>query len=345
MFRKGIYSISDLQALRGVVPNRHISCSLLRLAALGAKDSIQAFEMIIRDLELSSGVCRTTYRGRLHDVDVLVRPYLLEFFARKQRFEVHDWAASDGLVASEWAWDLFRMFPFCRFTASDLTLYLVEVRRGKREAFIFEPTGVPLQYVFPPFVVSFNRRDSTVFFANRLLRMRAERCAKSLQRIVSEYRWAGFDDPTEYSVPPDRIRILPLIHPEARALQCQIPHFRIVPHSVLSPLEERVDVIRTMNIHHRRYFQDADIARGAQAVFDSLVLGGIWILGRTAEEKNPVRNEASILRRTELGFQVLGRLNGGSELEESLKNWSLIDDKEWLGRRPRDSGSPTSFHR
>ncbi len=96
--------------------------------------------MIIRDLELSSGVCRTTYRGRLHDVDVLVRPYLLEFFARKQRFEVHDWAASDGLVASEWAWDLFRMFPFCRFTASDLTLYLVEVRRGKREAFIFEPT-------------------------------------------------------------------------------------------------------------------------------------------------------------------------------------------------------------
>jgi hypothetical protein len=186
---------------------------------------------------------------------------------------------------------------------------------------------MPLQYVFPPLVIPFNKRDSTVFFANLLVRMYAERSTKSLQRIVSECRWANFDDPTEYCVPPARIRILPLVHPEARALQRQMPHFKIVPHSVLSSLEERVEVIRTMNIYHRRYFEEADIARGAHAVFDSLVLGGIWILGRTAEEKKPVRNEASIFRRTESGFQVLGRLNGGSELEESLKNWGFIDSK------------------
>lgn len=337
MFRKGICSIRDLQSLGGAVPKRHLSCSLLRLAVLGTDDSIQAFETIIRDLELSSGVCRTTYRRRLQDVDVLVRPYLLDSFARKNRLEVHDWAASDGLVASEWAQDLFRTFPVCRFTASDLTLYLIEVCRGKREAYIFEPTGVPLQYVLPPFVVFFNRRDSTVFFANRLIRMRAERCAKSLQSIVGQYQWAGFDDPTEYWIPSGRIRILPLVHPEARAVQRQIPRFRIVLHSALMPLEEPVDVIRTMNIYHCRYFEDADLAKGARAVFDSLVPGGIWILGRTTEEKNPIRNEVSIFRRTESGFVVLDRLNGGSELEESLKKWGLIDGKEWTSQKSRDS--------
>jgi hypothetical protein len=330
VFKKGICSISDLRTLRGVAPNGHISCNLLRLAELENKDSIQAFEMIIRDLELSSGVCRTTYRGRLQDVDALVGPYLLGSFARQQGLEVHDWAASDGLVSSEWARGLFRMFPSCQFTASDLTLYLVEVCRGNGESYIFEPSGVPLQYVYPPFVVSFNRRDSPIFFANRLVRMRAEHGAKSLQRIVSQYRWSDFDDPTEYCVPPDRIRILPLVHPEAHSLHRETKHFRIVPHSVLSPLLEPVHVIRSMNIYHRRYFGDADIAKGAEAVFNSLLLGGMWILGRTVEERKPARNEVSILRKTQSGFQMMCRLNGGSELEESLRSWGLIDSEECL---------------
>jgi len=345
VFRKGICHISDLQSLRGLVPNRHISCSLLRLGALGAENSIQAFEMIIRDLELSSGVCRTTYRGRLRDVDDLVGLYLLGSLAPEERLEVHDWAASDGLVSSEWARHLFRMFPNCRFTASDLTLYLVEVCRGNRESYIFEPSGVPLQYVYPPFVVPFNRSDSTVFLTNRLLRMRAESGAKSLQSIVSQCQWAGFDDLTEYCVPPHRIRILPLVHPEANSMRRETQHFRIIPHSVLSPLLQPVHVIRSMNIYHRRYFADVDIAKGAKAVFESLVLGGTWILGRTVEERKPVRNEVSILRKTQSGFQVLSRLNGGSELEESLRSWSLIDGEECLGPRSRDPGRPTSLHR
>jgi hypothetical protein len=338
VIRKGICHLDDLQSLRGMAPNRHISCSLLRRDELGTKDSIQAFEMIIRDLELSSGVCRTTYRGRLRELDVLVGPYLLESFVREGRLEVHDWAASDGLVSSEWALDLFRIFPECQFTASDLTLYLIEVYRGNREAYIFEPGGVPLQYVFPPFVIPFSRRESAVFFANRLVRMRAERCTKSMQSIVSQYRWTGFDDPNEYVVPPFRIRILPLVHPEAFAMHRQMPRFKIIRHSVMSTLAEPVHVIRTMNIYQHRYFSNADIAKGVRAVFDSLVLGGIWILGRTVEERKPVCNESCILRKTESGFQVLRRLNGGSELEESLRAWGLINGEEYLGSRWQDSG-------
>ena len=345
MYKKGICHISDLKSLRGVHSNRHISCSLLRPDVQGTENSVQAFETIVRDLELSSGVCRTTYRGRLRDVDDLAGPYLLESFARDESLEVHDWAASDGLVSSEWARDLIRIFPNCRFTASDLTLYLIEVCRENRESYIFEPGGVPLQYVYPPFVVSFHRKDSAVFLANRFLRMRAERGAKSLRSIVSHYGWAGFDDPTEYSVPPDRIRILPLVHPEADSLRRETQQFSIVAHSVLSPLLQPVHLIRSMNIYHRRYFADADLAKGAKAVFDSLVLGGMWIVGRTVEERKPVRNEVSILGKTSSGFRVLSHLHGGSELEELLRNCGLLDGDECLGPRPRDPGRLTSLHK
>jgi hypothetical protein len=60
-------------------------------------------------------------------------------------------------------------------------------------------------------------------------------------------------------------------------------------------------------------------------VFDSLVVGGLWILGRTVEETRPVRNEVSIFRKSEHGFRLLDRLNGGSELEESLKSWGFLN--------------------
>jgi hypothetical protein len=345
VYKKGICAIRDLELFRGRVPNKHISSSLLRPDAPGSENSVHAFEIIVRNLELSSGVCRTTYRRRLQDVDVLAGPHLLECFARQESLEVHDLAASDGLVSSEWARDLFRIFPSCRFTASDLTLYLIEVRRENGESYIFEPDGKPLQYIYPPFVISFNRRDSTVFLANLLLRLRAESGAKSLRSIVSKYHWADFDDPTEYSVPPYRIRLLPLVHPEANAMRRETQQFRIVPHSVLSPLPQPVHVIRTMNIYHHRYFADADLVKGSKAVFDSLVLGGMWIVGRTVEERKPARNEVSILRKIPLGFQVFDRLNGGSELEKSLKNWGLLDGEECSGRRPHDSGKLTSLHK
>jgi hypothetical protein len=207
------------------------------------------------------------------------------------------------------------MSPSCRFTATDIALYLVEVRDGDRETYIFEPDGTPLQYVVPPLVALFNRNS----LSHRLVRSRAERKLESLKNSLSQCRWTGVDDPTEINMPPLRIRLLPLVHPEARTLQQGTANFRIGLHSAFGPLPDRVHVIRTMNVYHRRLFGDIEIVRGFRAVFESLRPGGLWILGRTTEEKNPVRNEVSVLQKHATGFRLLERLNGGSELEDVLR--------------------------
>jgi hypothetical protein len=324
VFKRGICTLSELQSLRGVSPTKPVSYRLLR-HWISRTEAIPAFEAIVRHLELSTGICRTTYRGRFQDVDTWVGRYLTEFFTAEKGFEVHDWAASDSLVSSEWAQVIFREFPSCYFVASDLILYLVEASQGKREAYIFEPSGRPLQYVRAPFVILFNRRDSSVFVVNRLMRLWAECHVESPQDSMSQCRWKSVEDSTEFSVPPLMIRLLPLVHPEARALQRQSPQFRIVLHSALLPLPKKVHVIRTMNIYQPGYFGSSDLGKGIQAVFDSLVVGGLWILGRTVEERKPVRNEVSIFIKSERCFRLLDRLNGGSEIEQSLRNSGFLN--------------------
>jgi hypothetical protein len=325
VFKTGICSLRELQFLRGSPAKKPVSYRLLRPSTLSTVEVVRAFEAIIRDLDLSSGVFRTTYRGRLQDVDALIHGQLTRSFIAGECLKVHDWAASDALVSSEWAQPLFRAFPFCRFIASDVTLYLVEACSEEREAYIFEPSGTILQYVRPPFVINFNRKDSPVFVANRLMRSKAKRRADSLWNAASKFHWSGPDDPNEFSAAGWRFRLLPLIHPEALALQRQMPNFTIISHSALVPLRECAHVIRTMNVYQQGYFGEADLARGAHAVFDSLFIGGLWILGRTAGERAAARNEVSIFKRSERGFRVLHRLNGGSELEERLKSWGLLE--------------------
>lgn len=325
VFKRGICSLEDLRYGRTISRNTPISYSLLRFASVGTAETIGIFETIVRHMELSSGTHRTSYRGRLGDVDMLVAPHLARRFGVERHFEVHDWAASDALVSSEWAQHIFGMLPSCQFTASDLTLYLIEAYQENRDVYIFEPNGTPIQYVRSPFVVQFNRRDSPIFLVNRLVSWWARRNVKILQSLVSQCHWSSIDDLTEFCGSAAVIRLLPLVHPEARALQRLRQNFVIARHCALSPLKVPVQVIRTMNIYNRGYFKDADLVRGFRAVYDSLVDGGIWILGRTVEERRPVRNLVSIFTKSDHGFRLLDSLNGGSDLEESLKSWGFLD--------------------
>jgi hypothetical protein len=94
------------------------------------------------------------------------------------------------------------------------------------------------------------------------------------------------------------------------------PRFRVAVHSVFSRLDSGADVIRTMNIFNRCYFGDAEIARGAAAVFGSLRPGGLWILGRTTEETRVARNCVTVYERQATRFRQVAELNGGSDIAE-----------------------------
>jgi hypothetical protein len=74
-------------------------------------------------------------------------------------------------------------------------------------------------------------------------------------------------------------------------------------------------VIRTVNVLNRDYFSDSRLSDAVRAVWESLTPGGVWMVGRTVAESEGIHH-ASILRKTETGFELLGRHIEKSEVED-----------------------------
>jgi len=268
----------------------------------------------------SNRVNKITARGRFAEFDQEIQKSLKEVFPSGSRIAVEDYAASCGITATEWFAVLRREYPNVTFAASDMVLFLIEVRQKESGGiYILEPDGAPVQYIRPPFVVSLVRSQSWFYVVNRRLQHTALHIWKQhlAPRLRLPAEWNGcYRDSEWISVPPFTLRMLPLIHPEV--LQLSEPGFRIYQHSIFDPLSEPVDVIRTMNILNRAYFSEQRLRDAAAAVEASLKLGGVWIVGRTLRE-NPPRHDATVFRRLPRGWNTLARIGAGSEMEALVK--------------------------
>lgn len=258
---------------------------------------------------------RTTYPGRCKDVDKAVNALLSKHVASDAKLQVHDWAASDGLTSSEWAVSLFSLFPRASFVASDLLLFLVEVTLPDGSLLILEPSGHPLQYVRRPFAVRLEPPEPILMIINRMIGRNALARLKKLQLRIPP-AWLESEE-TELATATAALRKLSLTHPHARMLEANDPRFSICHHSAFEPLTRPVDVIRTMNIFNHAYFPPARLTEGVRAVWESLNVGGFWIVGRTAEEGD-ARNHVTILERTDSGWRIGGRIAGGSDIEDLI---------------------------
>jgi hypothetical protein len=264
----------------------------------------------------------------------IVNNTLRSSFSASQQLRVEDWAASDCLTSAEWASELFPLFPHLEFSASDLLLFLFEVKRkGREERFILEPDGTPLQYIRPPFVVRLGQPEPKLFVLNWLLARSARRKWTGLRQSV--------DLPSSSTVTEDRIvdangweiRKLPLVHPEALELATQDGRFSIRSHSAFARADQPCHVIRTMNIYNRAYFSEDRLREGVRAVLGSLTEGGIWIVGRTADEAATSHN-ATIFRKEDGGtLKAIQRVGLGSEIEELALQAAQDFASDVVGRR------------
>ncbi len=310
-----------------------VSLQLLNLPETPSKDDGALFERLMPHVRLSSGVYRTTYRQRFRGLNPVVNNVIRSSFSPSEHLRVEDWAASDCLTSAEWASELFPLFPHLEFAASDLLLFLFEVKRkGRDQRFILEPDGTPLQYIRPPFVVRLGQPEPKVFLLNWLL-------ARSARK-----NWAGvrrsIDLPSSSTVTEDRIvdangwqiRKLPLVHPEALELARQDSRFSIRSHSAFAQAEQRCHVIRTMNIYNRAYFPEDRLREGVRAVLGSLTDDGIWVVGRTADEAATSHN-ATVFRKEEGGtLEIVERVGLGSEIEELALRASQDFASQLIGR-------------
>jgi hypothetical protein len=269
-------------------------------------EQIRVFEDISFTLRISNGTFRTTFRERFRDVDAASMRWMERFFPAGAELRVEDRAVSNGLTSWEWAEQLFAVFPRAQFEASDILLYLIRLSLPGGETYIAEPDGRPLQYVKPPFVVSLEHPESRKYPLNRLIAARAKR---QFARLSLPEAWTETSGAAGYQV--SRISC---IHPRAQAFARSNPEFQFRARSVFDAAPGSCHVLRTMNIFNRSYFSAEQLAEGANAAFESLLPGGLWIVGRTLEED--FSNHATFFRRGESGWEVLERIGAGSEMEE-----------------------------
>lgn len=275
---------------------------------------VAAFEHIMRDLELSSGIYRTTFRKRFENLDPKTIAVLALRFNSSAPLMVEDWAASDCLTSAEWAPALFAAFPNARLAASDLTLFLIEAVLPGGDAFIIETNGAALQYLNGPFVIQMIPGEPRRRPLNWWL---CQRAAAKFAKVRSEWRippaWLESKS-AELTQGRFQFNKISVTHPEAEHLARTDPRFTVRQHSAFDSLPEPVDVIRTMNIFNNAYFPPERLTEGARAVWRSLIPGGVWIVGRTVRQ-NPPHHEVSYFTRTNSGFELIERLDKGSEIE------------------------------
>jgi hypothetical protein len=296
-----------------------MSASLLHLSHPGGNAERERFERLMPHLCLSNGVARTTARRRFTDLDERLQQFLTGVFPPGYQLIAEDWAVSSGITAQEWFERLRIDYPEVRLTASDKILYLIEARHEDTGAtYILEPDGTAIQYIRPPFVVSLVNRQHWIYPVNRRLQKQAISQWRQLAVDLNIPKWnglAGADCPIE--VPPFRLRRLPLLHPDVMALCGDA--FRIREHSVFAALDIPVDVIRTMNILNRAYFDDATLCRAIDAVGQSLKPGGVWMVGRSGTGQSP-QHDATLYSKQRDGWEVLFRAGGGSEIDSLVQS-------------------------
>jgi len=309
-----------------------VSLQLLAIPQTPSREDGALFEKLMPHVRLSSGVYRTTYRQRFRGLNPVVNNVLRSSFSPSQQLRVEDWAASDCLTSAEWASELFPLFPHLEFAASDLLLFLLEVKRkGRDERFILEPDGTLLQYVRPPFVVRLGQPEPKVFLANWLLARSARNKWTRMRQSLQLPSSPTLTEETATEANGWEIRKLPLVHPEALQLARHDSRFSVRSHSAFNQAEQVCNVIRTMNIYNRAYFSEDRLREGVRAVLSSLASDGLWIVGRTADEAARSHN-ATILRKREGGtLEIIERVGLGSEIEELALRASQDFSSQFVG--------------
>ena len=182
LLKLGIYRLDQyhsgpapnwLAGVRSALSRNRVALSLLRTDVPATPKQIEIFENTLAQVRLSSGVYRTTFRGRFKLLNEFLNRRLAAQFDTNAALHLEDWAASDCLTSSEWAASLLPLFPRATLTASDLTLYLIEAILPDGSSYILETGGEPQQYVRRPFVVRLSPSEPGVLVVNSFLERRA----------------------------------------------------------------------------------------------------------------------------------------------------------------------------
>jgi hypothetical protein len=263
-------------------------------------------------LRLSNGTYKTTLSDRLDDVNELIADLL----PRGRRLQVMDVGVSSGITTAEWSDQLRARRINHDLFAGDLAPSAILLTVGQHAAALWQEDGHPL----------------AVQVGRRCLYLGRARAATSMPRcaLAAVYRLiVGRMHPAAYEARPapwtQRVRPVGLV---SRRLASR-PTVQVVPDDIrrAGRFAGRADVCRAANVLNRSYFGDDEIRTMARNLLDRLTGGGLLAVCRTHEEGGRHVNRATVLRKVDRSLEVVGRLNGGSDVEDLLLAAGLDRDK------------------
>jgi hypothetical protein len=266
------------------------------------KNVPEAERIFFAGLQLSNGTFKTTGEGRLDDVNELVAHLL----PRNRHLVIMDVAASSGVTTAEWSEQLNAMGIDHEVIATDYAVNGILLTIGRRGAVLWQENGHPLAIQLRNHCV-YLRRSGRIKFATACLRPPL----RGLYRLVVRQTMSPYEAPPAPRSP--RARPVGLV---SRRLTSNSA-VRMVHDDITQPgrFAGQIDVCRATNVLNRSYFSDDVIEMTARILLSRLRDGGLLILGRTHDENDGKYTEATVFRTHEGALEVVGQLNGGSEIE------------------------------
>jgi hypothetical protein len=253
-------------------------------------------------LQLSNGTFKTTSPHRLDDLNELVTSLL----PRGRRLDVMDVAVSSGVATAEWSAHLSEKgIPHC-VTAGDLAVEGRLMTLGRRGAILWQDDGHPM-------VVQWGHRCAYLMTGHLVTRTMAPVLGRVYPLIPKRWTASPSTPPRAWRI---RVRSVGLVS----ARLASVPGITVVKDDISRPgrYVGSFDACRAANILNQVYFPDRVIRDMAGNLIERLRDGGLLVACRTVNENSAQLNRATVLRRVRGSVEVVGRLNGGSDVEHLL---------------------------
>lgn len=279
----------------------------------------EKYNTTIRCILTPTGTWKDTRNGRFSKLDQTILAILKNTYSASKRLIVADFAASSGATSVEFYKVLQSAFSI-DFIATDLWYEAIAIKAPHFGwVIVVDDNGNDLQYVIGPFVLPGQGHESLCYPINRALRQLCRWViAPKAHSIFRTYNPLEHMDFETTVIDKYEITKLPLLSYECMETIKSCRNFRFMVSDIMKPFVYRVDVIRAMNILTLDYFDESHLRRGLHNCLNALNSGGILVLGKSPTDRQD-DTKATIYLNKDKDFEVIGRINGGCEIEHLLE--------------------------
>jgi hypothetical protein len=259
-------------------------------------------------LRVKNGVYKTTYSHRLDDLNAQVANYLP--FPRP--LQLLDVAISSGVSTLEWVESLEEAELDYHMTGIDLTIGALLVSFGDRLHAVLDRAKWPLLFEIDGQWVSNPPRKKHLF--RHLFSLATIKSALFLW--AQRYRESEDERCQQILGMSTRTRAINLVTPRLM----NHPRVTIGEGNILAESWQQgtFHVIRAANILNRSYFDNHALSKILHNLRRHLTPDGILVVCNTDTDEEAVNHATILALREDQQFEVLSRMNGGSEVDDLI---------------------------